>query len=224
MFILGIIGTPAGGKSTVAARLQELGAAWINADLVARDVLHRPDVTAEVIEYFGKQIATSIGAIDRKRLAGLVFGDDDRSRTRLKYLESVLHPKTRLEITNQLVHLNRDGVSVTVLDVPLLLETHWDFCCDSIWCVDAPVAERQDRARRRGWPDGELKRREDQQLSIAEKIARSNLLIQNDLTTDHLIERVDRLFAKIRERQTTNGSGQSDITHCLASAGDSTND
>ncbi len=65
MIVVGLVGTPAGGKSTVAAYLQELGATWINADLIAREVLEEDEVQAQVIGHFGSEITDSGGRIDR---------------------------------------------------------------------------------------------------------------------------------------------------------------
>jgi dephospho-CoA kinase len=77
MIVLGIVGSPAGGKSTVAAYLQELGATWINADQIARGVLEEDEVQQQLIDHFGSDIAASDGRIDRSKLASRVFGDDD---------------------------------------------------------------------------------------------------------------------------------------------------
>ncbi len=146
MFILGIVGSPAGGKSTVAKRLQELGAEWVNADLIARSVLEQPEVQDQLIEHFGDRITGSDGQIDRGKLASLVFGDDDASRGSLRYLEGVLHPRTRLLVTERLRRCAVQGVVAAILDVPLLFKSGWDQSCDEIWCVDSDPSIRMKRA------------------------------------------------------------------------------
>ncbi len=95
MIVLGIVGSPAGGKSTVARHLQDLGATWLNADEIARGVLEQDDVQRELLSHFGSEIAGRDGRIDRARLASRVFGDDDSKRLALTYLESLIHPRTR---------------------------------------------------------------------------------------------------------------------------------
>ena len=126
MFILGIVGSPAGGKSTVAARLQELGAEWINADLVARSVLEEKAAQQQLIHHFGENITGPDGQIDRGKLASLVFGDDDFSRRALTYLEAVIHPRTRVLITERLQQCAEQNVIAVILDVPLLFKSGWD--------------------------------------------------------------------------------------------------
>ena len=123
MIVLGIVGTPAGGKSTVAQRLAELGATWINADLIARSVLERSEVQDNLTKRYGAEIVDKHGTIDRPKLASLVFGDDDASRLRLEYLEELIHPATRKLITEQLISSEEKGDAVAILDVPLLFKS-----------------------------------------------------------------------------------------------------
>ena len=182
MIVVGIVGSPAGGKSTVAGILAELGGAWVNADLVAREVLYEEEVQSQLIRHFGAEIADEGGRIDRSRLAAKVFGDDDLSRSLLTYLESVIHPRMRVVITTRLRQLFTIGCvgSVVLLDIPLLFESKWDRCCDEIVCVDSPEATRQQRVLARGWDAGELRRREKNQWPITEKKRLSTHTINNN--------------------------------------------
>ena len=201
MIVIGIVGSPAGGKSTVAAHLQGLGATWINADQIAREVLERAEVQAQLIEHFGSEITGSDGRIDRTQLAHRVFGDDDAQRAALNYLERVIHPQTRAVITQRLKRAADQGAVAAILDVPLLFETRWDRCCDEIWCVDASVDQRRRRAADRGWSDGELARRERNQLAIAEKRRLSSWVIVNDGSLQQLTETIDQRWSSLLSRQ-----------------------
>jgi len=199
MIVLGIVGAPASGKSTVAAALEKLGATWVNADLVAREVLGRSNIQAELIAHFGDRIAGADGSIVRARLASVVFGDDDSSRAALKFLESVIHPPTRIEITRRLRQIDSDtrtdhNPRVAILDVPLLFESHWDQSCDEVWYVDSAWETRLKRARGRGWDAAELQKRESNQLSIAEKRRRSQRVIKNDGGLDDLNDQIARYW------------------------------
>ncbi len=188
MITIGIVGSPAGGKSIVASILAELGGTWINADLIARDVLQLPEVQAELVEHFGRVITSQGGEIDRGKLADQVFGDDDTSRAALKYLESVIHPRTREIIASQLTgELKNDSAcGFVILDIPLLFEAKWDVWCDEIICIDAPEFVRQQRADARGWNTSELGRREKVQLPIAEKRRLSTFVVDNDGNLEQL--------------------------------------
>lgn len=212
MFILGIVGSPAGGKSTVAKRLQELGAEWINADLVARSVLEEEEIQRQLTDHFGDQITDPGGEIDRGKLASLVFGDDDASREALLYLERVIHPRTRLLITGQLHESASQGMTAAILDVPLLFESGWDQSCDEIWCVDSDRSIRSERAKKRGWDSDELPRREANQMDLNEKKRLSNFVIQNDQSLDELYKTIDRLWNALVDRDTLHSSSES--PHC----------
>lgn len=200
MIVLGIVGSPAGGKSTVAKYLQELGATWINADLIARDVLEQADVQAQVLAHFGPEIAGKDGRIDRSLLADRVFGDDDAKRAGLSYLESLIHPRTRQRITAQLRNRRRQKAEVAILDVPLLFKSGWDKSCDEIWCVDSDRNLRSMRVRGRGWDDDELRDREANQLDIEEKKRLSTTVILNNGTLEQLFETIDRLWSSLLQR------------------------
>lgn len=197
MIVVGIVGAPAGGKSTVANYLQELGATWINADRIARDVLEQDDVQAALIGHFGSEIADSSGRIDRALLASRVFGDDDAKRVALTYLEGVIHPRTRLIITAKL----RESEGIVVLDVPLLFETGWDRSCDEIWCVDSDRSLRLARAQARGWDDAQLRVRESNQMDMEKKRRLSTVVIHNDSSLADLHETLDRLWSSLQRRQ-----------------------
>ena len=203
MIVLGLVGTPAGGKSTVAQMLQEQGASWINADLIARSVLEQPQVQADLTEHYGSEITNKQGLIDRTKLASLVFGDDDQSRSRLEYLESRIHPATRNLITEQLVSSDRLGKQVAVLDVPLLFESSWDGACDEIWCVDADRKIRLERAAERGWGVDQLEARERNQLGIDEKKRRSTCVIPNNGSLDELNETIKSMWRSLVKRHAT---------------------
>ncbi|TWU48665.1 Dephospho-CoA kinase [Rubripirellula tenax] len=209
MIVIGIVGSPAGGKSTVASRLQELGATWINADLIARGVLDEQEVRTALVRRFGDKIVTKDGQIDRGRLAERVFGADDSKRAELDYLESVVHPRTRVLIHEKLAQASSGGVVATVLDVPLLFESEWDLACDPIWCVDAEFDQRLLRSAKRGWDAHELNRREANQLDLSNKRQRSTLILDNNGSLAELIAAVDENFHLISNLR------QSKTNHCI---------
>jgi dephospho-CoA kinase len=203
MIVLGIVGSPAGGKSTVARHLEDLGATWINADEIARSVLEQDDVQRELLSHFGSEIAGSDGRIDRSQLASRVFGDDDSQRLALTYLESVIHPPTRRLILGELIASHRSGKAVAVLDVPLMFESGWDRCCDEIWCVDADPSLRLERARSRNWDEPQLRAREANQLDIDKKKRLSTAVIMNNGSLEQLYETTDRLWRSLVGRHQT---------------------
>lgn len=196
MIVIGIVGPPAGGKSTVARQLVEMGAVWLDADRLAHQVLNQESVIEALVGYFGLEVLEE-GKINRKWLATQVFGDDLESRQRLQWLEAVVHPPTRLLLQQKLIEATKNGVPAAVLDVPLLFESNWDVYCDQIWCLVTPLQKRQSWLHERGWTVEELKKREARQLPISEKKRLSTHILQNDGSSEELRSQVAKLAAKI---------------------------
>ncbi len=211
MIVVGIVGAPAGGKSTVARLLEAFGATWINADLIAREVLNRPEVVLPLKDRFGAEIVNDQGEIDRRKLASHVFGDDAKSVAGLRYLEALTHPPTRQEIHHRLQQAKDLHVPIAVLDIPLLFESKWDHCCDEIWFVESSRENRLQRAVERGWDQGELSRRESSQLPLHEKRRLSQRTITNDGTLEQLQTQIKTLYLQLIQRQ---GEPKGD-QHCL---------
>ena len=86
--IIGVTGAIAGGKSTVAGMLQELGAALISADEIARELLQKSEVKNEIEEVWGSSVFAEGGQVDRQALAEKVFADPGE----VERLNAILHP------------------------------------------------------------------------------------------------------------------------------------
>lgn len=87
---LGLTGGIAAGKSAVSAMLREFGAVTVDVDLVAREIV-RPGEPAlrEIAEVFGPDVIQEDGALNRRRLASIVFGNPEQ----LAKLNAITHPR-----------------------------------------------------------------------------------------------------------------------------------
>ena len=197
MFVLGIVGSIAGGKSTVSAYLESRGVTWIDADKIAQSLLDDGEVIAALTGHFGGEVESGDGSVDRAKLAKFVFGDDDLTRAGLLYLEGLIHPRVRKEIHCILRNFDSSKLPIVLLDIPLLFESNWHYSCDSIWCVDAPQKLRIDRIQNRNWNAQELFNRESNQLDVSTKRRLSNRVIENDSTIIHLHQLIESHFSKL---------------------------
>jgi dephospho-CoA kinase len=197
--VIGLIGGIGGGKSSVARRLAERGAAVIDADAVGHELLEDPAIRARVVERFGSSVLEPAGTggpaaarISRRALAAIVFGDP----AALRDLEALLHPAMRERFRRRIARLIAEGgSSLIVLDAAVLLEAGWDDLCDRIAFVDAPRAERLRRAREaRGWSEEMFAAREQSQGPVEAKRDRADWIIANDRGPDRLGREVDRLL------------------------------
>lgn len=154
MIVVGIVGRPAAGKSTVARLLAERGGVVIDADRIAHDVLDGAEVRRELVERFGPAVLDADGGVSRPALAARVFGPTEQQAADLAALEGIVHPRVRQRILDRLAALGagpRAGATVAVLDVPLLIQAGWDDLCDRLVLVDCDETERQRRLAARGW-------------------------------------------------------------------------
>src|SRR3984957_16335778 len=89
MLRVGLTGGMGSGKSTVSARLAELGAVILDADKAARAVVEpgTPGLAA-ITAAFGGGVLAADGWLDRPKLAGIVFADE----AALGRLNAITHP------------------------------------------------------------------------------------------------------------------------------------
>jgi dephospho-CoA kinase len=180
MFVLGIVGGIASGKSLVSAHLARLGAEIIDADRLGHEVLRMPEVIAAARQRWGDAVLTNEGQLDRKAIARRVFGDGVKERAERRFLEELTHPRIGTLVREKISELaTRGDVDVVVLDAALMLETGWDEYCDRIWYVDVPDETRQARAQARGWSLEDLAAREAAQFPLSRKRARADIVIDN---------------------------------------------
>ena len=171
--IVGLAGGVGSGKSTVARLFRKMkrSARILDADVLGHRVLSRPEIRRALADAFGPEILDGRG-VDRRALAKAAFG----SPAAVKRLNRIVHPAILDEI-RAVIGRTRGWL---ILDASLLFETGLDALCDRVVYVDAPLAIRRRRARvARGWPPGELERRERFQWRPARKRARADDVIDN---------------------------------------------
>lgn len=198
MFVLGLTGGIGSGKSTVASMLERRGAVAIDADKVAREVVEPgTEGYREVVEAFGPGVVGPDGALDRAKLAEIVFADPDRRRQ----LNDIIHPRVGARIAERLGELG-DFDGVVVLDVPLLVESTSGSrrLVQAILVVASSVHTQVRRAVERGMTEDDARARIAAQAPLEEKLAVADYVVWNDGTLEELEARVDEVWAKLRER------------------------
>ncbi|MFI5400591.1 MAG: dephospho-CoA kinase [SAR324 cluster bacterium] len=200
--VIGLTGGIASGKTTVAARLAELGAAIIDADRIGHDIL-APGAPAyrPVLEAFGPDILAPDGAIDRRKLGARVFADP----ARLERLNGISHPimarRMAEEIAALRARLPAHRPPLIVLDAAILLEAGWDRLCDSVWTVEAPPDAALARlVARNGLTEEQARLRLNAQWSNAERAGRAQRVIANSGTIDALRDAVSLLWREAVSR------------------------
>ena len=140
--IIGLLGGVASGKSTVAAELARLGAGVLDADRAGHEVLQLKHIEAAVRRRWGEAVFGPDGHVDRTRLKTIVFARPPAGPPERKYLEGLTHPEIGRLLQGQAAAMEAGGVTIAVLDAPLILEAGWDKLCERLVFVDAPAEVR----------------------------------------------------------------------------------
>jgi len=192
MKVIGLTGSICSGKSTIAKFLAQMGAAVVNADEIGHEA-YEPhcETWQQVVDGFGKQILTTGGEIDRKKLGEIVFKDPEA----LKRLNGIMHPGMHRVAEKRIEKLKREGAEVIVLEAPLLVEANWLDLVDEVWVAKASEANALKRcAERSGLSEAEAKARMASQLSPAEKAKHADVLIDTNVSLAQVEAKVKELW------------------------------
>jgi dephospho-CoA kinase len=190
--VLGITGSIASGKTTVAQIFQALGAVVVSADLLAREVV-RPGAKAlrQIAAYFGQQVLREDGTLNRQLLGDIIFNDH---QARLA-LNNITHPAIAELANKRLRKAEQGGAPLVVYDAPLLFEAGADRQVDRVLVVkvDAEVQLARLMARD-GISRQKALARIDSQMSQMEKIARADFIVDNSGSPQETEEQVRSLM------------------------------
>jgi dephospho-CoA kinase len=183
------------GKSTVAAYFAGHGFQRLDADQVVREeLLTEAGVVAAVREKFGEAVIDATGQVSRKRLAGLVFADDNA----LRWLEDLLHP--RLYARWRALFAASRGQRF-IVEVPLLFEKGLNNWFDFTICVTSDLSTQLRRLEQRGVSPELARQRIAKQLPLARKCELADFVILNDGSLQFLGEQVDLLAPRLLQLQ-----------------------
>lgn len=191
--LLGVTGGIGSGKSTVAKMLEEKGAPIVDFDVLAREVVEPGTKSfADIVEFFGTQVVSDEGSLDRKRLSKIVFGD----REKLKKLESFTHPPIYEAFLARVKALSKESISrVIQVVIPLLVEANLQHLFDRILVVYVPrVTQLKRLVERDRITDEEAALILESQLPIDEKLKFADFVIDNSSTPDKTREQVEEVW------------------------------
>jgi dephospho-CoA kinase len=191
---IGLTGGIGSGKSTVAARLAELGAVVIDSDRLAREVVQvgSPGL-ARVVERFGPSVLLPDGSLDRPRLGQLVFSDP----AALADLNAIVHPLVRARSEALSSQAAAGGAVAVVQDVPLLVENKLAGGYDRVIVVEAPLELRLQRLAGRGLDEETARARIAAQASDDERRAVADIVLNNSGSVAELMAQVDAAWARL---------------------------
>lgn len=195
MFVIGLTGSIAMGKSTTARLFADAGVPVHDADAAVHK-LYEGEAAAVIEAAFPG--TTSDGKVDRAALGQRVIGDP----AALRRLEQIVHPLVREAERRFLQKADAAGAKIVVLDIPLLFETGAQSRVDAVVVVSAPAELQRMRALERGISPERLDALLRRQMSDEEKRRRADFVVDSSQGIEHARAQVHSILAAVAKMPT----------------------
>lgn len=201
MYLVGLTGGIASGKSTVAAAWAELGGVEIDADQLAREaVAPGTQGLAQVVSAFGEAILSN-GKLDRAALGSIVFADENKR----KQLEAIVHPIVKQLAKQRIEQLPPD--SIVIYNVPLLVEAAVDLEFNKVVTVEAPTEKQIERLiSSRNMTRQEAQARINVQATAAQRANKADVILNSNQELNLLLKDARKLWIQIEREAGNDGS------------------
>jgi dephospho-CoA kinase len=187
--VLGLTGGIGCGKSAALAVFARLGFHVVDADQLARTVLARPDIAHQLVARWGGAALGADGLPDRAWIGRKVFG----TPAELAFLEALVHP----EVARLRQAAVADASKHHVVEIPLLFEKGLAAEYDYVVCVACSDEVRLSRLEARGLTRQDAQARINSQITLVQKVMKSNHVLWNDGDLPALAAQVTRLVAQL---------------------------
>ena len=199
MYLVGLTGGIAAGKSTVAEHWRKLGAHEIDADQLARDAVAPGSPGLEAVaREFGREVLDADGTLNRSKLGQIVFNSTE-ARARL---EKIVHPLVQAAARLNLARLENElaPTAIVVYNIPLLVETDSQLGFDTIVTVEAPEEKQIERMTKlRGMTHEEAVARIRSQATPVQRAARADHILSSNQELSLLLRDAELLFRKFED-------------------------
>lgn len=198
IYIVGLTGGIASGKTEAAKYLEGLGAHCIDADAISRALTAQgAPLLAEIRNEFGDDVFDESGALNRAVLGKIVFASPEKRRK----LDAITHPTIQRAMLDEVEQSEQAGEKLVFLIVPLLYETGMDVLCDETWLVSTdPELQKERLMRRDGLSLEDAENRIQAQMPLDQKIARASVVIDNSRSIDRMYGELQGLYTQLNRR------------------------
>ena len=189
--LIGLTGGIASGKSTVIQYLRYQGYPVIDADKLGHKVLEPGNAGySKVVEKFGAGILNKDKSVNRLILGGIVFSDPSK----LQALNEISHPLIAEMVMKEFESIvSDDSNGIVFLEAALLIEANWYNMCHRIWVITLEVAEERRRLQKRDdLSESEARSRLESQLSIKERLAYADVVLDNNGSRKDLLSQTQQ--------------------------------
>jgi len=197
MLIVGLTGGIVSGKTTVAQTFKRLGAKIIDLDEIAREIVNpQQKAWKKIVQNFGVEILKDNQEINRKKLAKIVFSNQEK----LNLLNQITHPVIIEVMKKQLNQISNQATRdvICLIDAPLLFEAHIEHMMDKIIVVYINEKEQMTRLHQReGLSKDDAIKRMRAQIPIEDKVHLADYVIDNSFSIEQTKEQVFQLWREL---------------------------
>ena len=193
MFKIGLTGGIASGKSTVLTYFKDKGIPYIDADIVAREVVEPgTEGLKAIVDTFGSNVLQDDGTLNREALGAIVFHNEEKRQLLNSCLKT--HIRNRImELTSQ---YEQGNTPILIYDIPLLIEGEWYTMMDEVWLVYVNETTQIERLMsRNGYTREDAIARINSQMRLDDKRAYADVIIDNNGTPQTLEAQLDTIFS-----------------------------
>ena len=192
MFKIGLTGGIASGKSTVLTYFKDKGIPYIDADIVAREVVEPgTEGLQAIVETFGSNVLHADGTLNREALGAIVFHNEEKRQLLNSCLKT--HIRNRImELTSQ---YEQGNTPILIYDIPLLIEGEWYTMMDEVWLVYVNEMTQIERLMsRNGYTRADALARINSQMRLDDKRAFADIIVDNNGTPHDLTVQLNTIW------------------------------
>lgn len=192
MFKIGLTGGIASGKSTVLTYFKDKGIPYIDADIVAREVVEPgTEGLKAIVDTFGSHVLHDDGTLNREALGAIVFHNEEKRQLLNSCLKT--HIRNRImELTSQ---YEQGNTPILIYDIPLLIEGEWYTMMDEVWLVYVNETTQIERLMsRNGYMREDALARINSQMRLDDKCAYADIIIDNNGTPHDLTVQLNTIW------------------------------
>jgi dephospho-CoA kinase len=188
--LIGLTGGIATGKTTVSNYLRDrYGFPILDADVYAKEAVEVDSpIFQTIVKRYGSAIQLENRALNRTKLGDIIFNDHEEK----KWLEAQIHPYVRKRFEEVIESLDNQ---IIILSIPLLIEANLTHLVNEIWIVSCDYQQQIQRLQQRNHlTEQQAIARINNQLPLAEKIIRADVVLDNSQGLDFLYQQIDQIF------------------------------